>query len=78
MANFLSSDFGSLLDGVEHILIAAGADASMPADVVAKLKSYDASTQMQIKMYIFQNMQTMSMEEILLGLQEILDAAEGR
>ena len=76
ISNFLSYNFGSLLAGVETILIESGADATMPEDVVAKLNSYNEATQMQIKMYIFRNMQTMTMDEILLGLQEILDVAE--
>lgn len=76
LQNFAQKNFGELLEGVQEILIQSGSEAYVPQEFFDELNQYDQQTQEHIKLYILQNMMTKSLEEVLEGVEEILDASQ--
>ena len=76
LQNFARKNFGELLAGIQNILVQSGSGARIPQEFLDELNQYDQATQDAIKLYILQNLMTKSLEEVLAGVQDILDAAE--
>ena len=76
LQNFSRKNFGELLAGIQDILLDSGSDAYIPQEFLDELNRYDQATQDRIKLYILQNLMTKSLEDVLIGIQDILDAAK--
>ncbi len=74
--NFSRQSFGNLLRGIQNILVQSGKDAYIPQSFFDELNSYDKATQDEIKVYILQNFMTMTLEDILAGVRDILDKSK--